>query len=132
LDSDVPMRFGRKLALALQNDTEDAPFISHKHLKEILSRQTVRIMDGHFFLTLDSDLDAMLTYIGAKQESLAHSVAALVIKTQQVGLLAQDRDRQPLDGSLVSTLTEVCVVMSQLGGLLSGYLVQCAAYSQLT
>ncbi|KAF4688109.1 hypothetical protein FOZ60_003172 [Perkinsus olseni] len=153
LDSDVPMRFGRKLALALQNDTEDAPFISHKHLKEILSRQvreiralddmddketqeaasskeTIRIMDGHFFATLDADIDAMLTYIGTKQESLARSVAALVVRAQQAGLL--DQENQPPNGTLLSTLTQVCVVMSQLGGLLSGYLVQCAAYSQLT
>ncbi|KAF4674074.1 hypothetical protein FOL47_009753 [Perkinsus chesapeaki] len=155
----VSMRFGRKLALALQNDTEDAPFISHKHLKEILSRQvreiralddmnddisnttktqqqiasskeTIRIMDGHFYATLDADLDAMLTYIGTKQETLAHGVAALVLRAQQAGIL--DQDNQLPNANLVSTLTQVCVVMSQLGRSLNGYLIQCAAYSQLT
>ncbi|EEQ97162.1 cytoplasmic dynein heavy chain, putative, partial [Perkinsus marinus ATCC 50983] len=126
-DVDFSMRFGRKLALALQNDTEDAPFISHKHLKEILSRQvreirslndmankesqeansskeTIRIMDSHFFATMDSDVEAMLAYIGTKQEGLARSVAALVVRAQQAGLI--DQDNQPPNGMLNSTLTQ--------------------------
>ncbi|EEQ98158.1 hypothetical protein Pmar_PMAR001973 [Perkinsus marinus ATCC 50983] len=87
-------------------------------------------MDGHFFATMDSDVEAMLTYIGTKQEGLARGVAALVVRAQQAGLI--DQDGQPPNAMFSSTLSQVCVVMSQLGSLLSGYLVQCAAYSQLT
>mmetsp|Transcript_10405 Transcript_10405/g.9432 ORF Transcript_10405/g.9432 Transcript_10405/m.9432 type:complete len:100 (+) Transcript_10405:88-387(+) len=88
------------------------------------SKETIRIMDSHFFATMDSDVEAMLAYIGTKQEGLARSVAALVVRAQQAGLI--DQDNQPPNGMLNSTLTQVCVVMSQLGSLLSGYLVQCA------
>lgn len=71
----------------------------------MLLPQTIRIMDSHFFATMDSDVEAMLAYIGTKQEGLARSVAALVVRAQQAGLI--DQDNQPPNGMLNSTLTQV-------------------------
>lgn len=71
----------------------------------IISPQTIRIMDGHFFATMDSDVEAMLTYIGTKQEGLARGVAALVVRAQQAGLI--DQDGQPPNAMFSSTLSQV-------------------------
>jgi len=133
------MRFGKKLALQVQEDTSGAPYLSHKPMKEAINRtvrelrmyqsmqqghdqgaaqpadlaeleERVSTLDNQLFNLMDEDLARILAYTREGEGRLSAHIAALQGLAVEAGIIFEEHRLQSLERALPRAPADRCAL----------------------